>query len=241
MQGVLELRQATVSYYKRKIGIEYNPDNVIVGPGSKELMFDLQMTLQAELILPSPSWVSYFPQARILQRDAVWLDTQLQDDWRLHAQTIETHCSSNPTKQRLLILNYPNNPTGTCMSREDLAAIAAVCRKYKIVVLADEIYMDLHHESAYFSIAEFYPEGTILSTGLSKWAGAGGWRLGTFTCACRSLYFNNLTHFRAVTCFQVPRVVEACAEGGPYDCVRELLLRCGSDSVRRRYGVQRRA
>jgi aspartate aminotransferase len=213
VQGLAELREATVNYHKRKIGIEYHPDNVIVGPGSKQLMFDLQMTLQAELILPSPSWVSYYPQARILQREATWLDCKLEDDWKLHPDTIERHCASNPTKQRLLILNYPNNPTGTCMTADELKAIAEVCRKYKIVVLADEIYMDLHHTSKYFSIAQFYPEGTILSTGLSKWAGAGGWRLGTFVCVfhCRLCLFLPFLFTNLI--LQLSRVAERRAEG----------------------------
>jgi aspartate aminotransferase len=180
---MVQLRESIVSYYKRKTGIVYKPENVIVGPGSKELMMHLQWSLNAELLLPSPSWVSYQPQARILERETVWLETKREDGFILHAATIEAHCSKDPSKQRLLIINYPNNPTGSCMTPPQLAEVAAVCKKYNIVVLADEIYMDILHEgddTPYFSIAQYYPEGTVLSTGLSKWAGAGGWRLGAF-------------------------------------------------------------
>ena len=78
-------------------------------------------------------------------------------------------------------MNYPSNPHGGSYTNEDLEALAEVAKKYKVVVLSDEIYGELHHDGRYVSIAQFYPEGTIVSSGLSKWCGAGGWRLGTFT------------------------------------------------------------
>jgi aspartate aminotransferase len=78
-------------------------------------------------------------------------------------------------------LNYPNNPTGYTYGADKLRALAEIARRYRVVMLSDEIYGEVHHEGKHRSIAEFYPEGTIISTGLSKWCGAGGWRLGTFT------------------------------------------------------------
>jgi aspartate aminotransferase len=79
-----------------------------------------------------------------------------------------------------MILNYPANPHGGTYTEPELQAIAAVAARYRIVLLSDEIYGHLHHEGKHVSIARFYPEGTILSAGLSKWCGAGGWRLGFF-------------------------------------------------------------
>ena len=79
------------------------------------------------------------------------------------------------------MLNYPNNHTGRTDSADRLRRLASVARRYRVVLLSDEIYGELNHAGTHVSIAEFYPEGTIISTGLSKWCGVGGWRLGTFT------------------------------------------------------------
>jgi aspartate aminotransferase len=83
-------------------------------------------------------------------------------------------------RPRLLVLNYPSNPSGQTYTADELAEIADVARRFQIIVLSDEIYGQLHHQGGHVSIARFYPEGTIISSGLSKWCGAGGWRLGTF-------------------------------------------------------------
>ena len=80
----------------------------------------------------------------------------------------------------MLILNYPNNPHGNSYSTDELREIARIARKYRVVLLSDEIYGELKHNGEHISIARFYPEGTIISSGLSKWCGAGGWRLGVF-------------------------------------------------------------
>jgi aspartate aminotransferase len=78
-------------------------------------------------------------------------------------------------------MNYPMNPTGHTYSTDDLEELAEVARRFQLIVLSDEIYGQLHHKGEHVSIARFYPERTIVSSGLSKWCGAGGWRLGTFT------------------------------------------------------------
>jgi aspartate aminotransferase len=134
-----------------------------------------------ELVIPTPSWVSYAPQARIIGRNIHWVPTLKENKWLLTPDELEKLCLQDPTCPRLLILNYPNNPTGYTYSADMLKAIALVARKYKVIVVADEIYGLLHHQQDHHSIAPYYPEGTILSGGLSKWCGAGGWRLGTFS------------------------------------------------------------
>ena len=95
-------------------------------------------------------------------------------------EELDRACSTDPEQPRLLILNYPNNPSGSSYPQEELAELAEIARTRKLVILSDEIYGEVHHDGEHVSIARFYPEGTILSAGLSKWCGAGGWRLGTF-------------------------------------------------------------
>jgi len=142
-------------------------------------MFLLQAVYPAELILPRPSWVSYEPQARLLGRQTKWIDTTERNRWNISAESLEYECHSNPQRPRILALNYPNNPTGLSLTHRELTDIAAVCRKYKILVLSDEIYSDFTFGPvAHHSMARYYPEGTIVSSGMSKSFGAGGWRLG---------------------------------------------------------------
>ncbi len=181
VRGLPELRRAVAEYHRRIHQIPRTEDDVLVGPGSKELMFLLQLVYYGELLIPTPSWVSYAPQAQIIGRRVEWLPTGQSNGWRLTPDALDAHCTLDPERPRILVLNYPNNPTGLTYSEEELRALAAVARRYRIILLADEIYGELHHEGEHLSIARYYPEGTILSGGLSKWCGAGGWRLGVFS------------------------------------------------------------
>jgi aspartate aminotransferase len=180
VEGLAELREAVAQYHNRTQGVKCDGGDVLIGPGSKELMFLVQLVYFGDLVIPTPSWVSYAPQARILARQIHWLPTYFEHGWRLTPEEIESLCKKDADRPRILILNYPNNPSGQSYSVEQLKALAQVARKYKVVLLADEIYGELHHSGQHVSIARFYPEGTIISGGLSKWCGAGGWRLGTF-------------------------------------------------------------
>ena len=180
VKGLYQLRVAIAEYYARSQGLDYDFEDVLIGPGSKELMFLLQFVYYGDLVIPTPSWVSYAPQAQIIGRHVRWIPTRRVDKWKLTSEELITHCKDDPVRPRIVILNYPSNPSSLTYSVEELKKIAAVAKKYKIILLSDEIYGELHHEGKHISIARFYPEGTIISSGLSKWCGAGGWRLGTF-------------------------------------------------------------
>jgi aspartate aminotransferase len=180
VKGLAELRNAVADYYRKTQGLNFDPENILIGPGSKELMFIIQLVYYGDLVIPTPSWVSYAPQAHIVGHHVKWLDTLEENDWLLMPEELENLCRHDPKKPRLVILNYPNNPTGGTYSEQQLKDLAEVARKYKVVLLSDEIYGETNHEGNHVSIAKFYPEGTIVSSGLSKWCGAGGWRLGTF-------------------------------------------------------------
>ncbi len=181
VRGLLQLREAIAAFNKRTQFIDCSPDDILIGPGSKELIFILQLVYYGDLIIPTPSWVSYFPQARIIGRHVQWVPTSAEEHYRLSPEKLDMICRSDPNRPRIVILNYPSNPTGCTYPTEKLKELAAVARKYKIVLVSDEIYGMIHHHGQHVSIARFYPEGTIISSGLSKWCGAGGWRLGTFS------------------------------------------------------------
>lgn len=178
--GLPALRKAVAEHARRTLKIEAGVDQVMIGPGSKELIFEAQMAMDVDLLLPSPSWVSYQPQASLAGKEVYWISTHEYDNWLLKPDSLEAACKYSESEYKLLIINYPNNPTGTTYSKSDFQALVGVLRKYNVIVIADEIYGETHHNGEHISLANFYPEGTIISSGLSKWCGAGGWRLGTF-------------------------------------------------------------
>ena len=178
MQGLYQLRQAVAKYTSTKKNYEYNPSNVVIGPGSKELMFLLQIIFDGEIILPAPSWVSYAPQAILSKNKIQILQAKRENNWFPTGQEIEEIILKDEKKNYLLFLNSPNNPSGQVCERLD--EISQIAKKYNLLILSDEIYSELCFNSNYESISSFCPEKTIISNGLSKWCGAGGWRLGYF-------------------------------------------------------------
>ncbi len=178
MQGLEELRTAIANYLKNNNNYDFRKEDIVIGPGTKELMFLTQIVFQGEILLPAPSWVSYQPQAIIAKNKVHWIETASNSNWFPTAEQLEKKIKTIGDKNLLLFINSPNNPSGTVL--KNFEEIAKVARKYKLIILSDEIYSQLTFDGQYKSISNFYPEGTIVSTGLSKWCGAGGWRLGFF-------------------------------------------------------------
>ena len=178
MQGLNELRTAISKYSSNKYSQNYKPENIIVGPGTKELMFLLQLLFDGDILLPAPSWVSYAPQALLSRNRTHWIVTKSENNWFPTGEEIEKVILKNRKKNYLLFLNSPNNPSGQICN--NLKEISIIAKKYNILILSDEIYSELSFYENFQSISQFYPEKTIISTGLSKWCGAGGWRLGHF-------------------------------------------------------------
>ena len=176
VSGLYELRDSIAKYHTSKNKFGYNADDVLVGPGSKELLFQCQMVFDGITLLPAPSWVSYAPQANFLGKKILWIQTTAKENWHITANLLEDICKKDK-ENKLLILNSPNNPSGT--SSRHLEELAFIAKKYELIIISDEIYAELDFTGNYQSITHFYPEGTIVSGGLSKWCGAGGWRLGT--------------------------------------------------------------
>ena len=178
MQGLEELRLAIANYLDKNNGNDFKKEDIVIGPGTKELMFLTQIAFQGEILLPAPSWVSYQPQAFIAKNKVHWIQTTSNSNWFPTAEQLEDKIKNIKNKNLLLFINSPSNPSGTvCKNLEEIAEVA---KKYKLIILSDEIYSQLTFNSQYKSISNFYPEGTIVSTGLSKWCGAGGWRIGFF-------------------------------------------------------------
>ena len=180
VKGLPELQNAVAGYLDRRHHVTRSPEDVLVGPGSKELMFLLQLVYYGDLVVPTPCWVSYAPQASIIGHKISFLHTTKENGWQLTPERLEILCQADPDRPRIVVLNYPNNPTGGTYHLDHLKALAEVARHYRVILLSDEIYGELHFRGQHVSVARYYPEGTIVSGGLSKWCGAGGWRLGVF-------------------------------------------------------------
>lgn len=177
--GIPELRDALANFHKRYDNLQIDSSQIIVGPGTKELIFLLLTVFKGDVLVVSPSWTTYKPQAQLAHHKPYTVETSLENSWRVTPEALKkTIQENNLTGTKILILCNPDNPTGTCYEKEHLQALSEACRQNDVLVISDEIYGRLHYKGCHQSIAKFYPEGTILSSGMSKWASAGGWRLG---------------------------------------------------------------
>jgi len=178
-EGIFELRQAAAGFNARYFGLPDEPDRIVIGPGTKGLFFLLLSIISGDLIIPAPAWIGYSPQARFLGKRYHPLKTSWNNQLKVTADELEKLQQKIGGGQHILVLNSPNNPTGQVYSRDELKAIARVCRKYGIIVLADEIYaLTTFKFSTFTSMGTVYPEGTFVLNGLSKDRSAGGYRLG---------------------------------------------------------------
>lgn len=175
--GIEELRDAISDYNKHYFDIDVDPRRVYVGPGTKELIFNLLEILHGTVILPTPAWLGYLPQIRFLRKNYHMLPTRANK--KISPTDLKKLASRLHDRQKILILNNPNNPTGLLYDRLELEEITDVCRGQNIVVISDEIYAQTTYDFKKFvSMGKVYPEGTFVTNGLSKSHAAGGYRLG---------------------------------------------------------------
>lgn len=179
--GLKDLRKEISNYIKRTQGIEYNPDNEIIVTvgGSEAIDIGLRAVINSgdEVIIPQPSYVSYEPCAILADAKPVIIELKAENEFRL---THEQLLNAITEKTKVLILPYPNNPTGAIMEMEDLEAIAKIIKEKDILVMSDEIYSELTYKDRHVSIASLdgMKERTILINGFSKAYAMTGWRLG---------------------------------------------------------------
>jgi aspartate/methionine/tyrosine aminotransferase len=180
--GICELREAIAQFYQQKFQLAVFPNQVVVGPGSKSLLYALVMALGEELILTQPSWVSYAPQAHILGKPVLWVPLLPEHGYELNVDLLRQKMEEEKEEwgnPELLVVNSPHNPTGTMLSPEKVKALADFARSEQLMVLSDEIYaLTAYGQVPHVSMAKHYPEGTIVLGGLSKHLSLGGWRFG---------------------------------------------------------------
>ena len=187
--GLMELRSEINNYMTRRFGISYDPaGEVIVTVGGSEaidIAFRSVIEPGDEVIVPTPSFVCYAPLVKMAGGVPVILETKFEDKFKIDPEAMKALITP---KTKLLVLPYPNNPTGAIMTREELEEIAKILRDTNILVLSDEIYAELTYTGNHCSIAslEGMWERTIVASGFSKAFAMTGWRLG-YICAPKPL------------------------------------------------------
>lgn len=179
--GLKELRQEISNYLERKIQVRYDymKEIVVTVGGSEGIDLAMRAMLNPgdEVLVPQPSYVSYAPCVTLADGVPVPINLQEEDEFKLTAEKLEAAITP---KTKILVLPFPNNPTGAIMTREDLEPIAEIVKKHDLYVLSDEIYSELTYKSEHVSIASFdgLRERTLVVNGFSKGLAMTGWRLG---------------------------------------------------------------
>ena len=187
--GLMELRQEINNYMTRRFKVSYDPTSeVIVTVGGSEaidIAFRSIIEPGDEVIVPTPSFVCYAPLAKMAGGVPVILETRVEDKFKINPEALKAAITP---KTKLLVLPYPNNPTGAIMTREELSDIADILRGTNIVVLSDEIYAEMTYTGDHCSIASLPEmwERTIIASGFSKAYAMTGWRMG-YICAPKPL------------------------------------------------------
>ena len=234
--GLQELRAAISSYTKRKTGLTYNPENQIIVTvgGSEAIDLALRALLNAgdEVIYLEPGFVSYYPCIKLA--DGVPVPIRLTEENRFRLKPEQLEAAVTP-KSKVLILSYPNNPTGAVMEKEDLEALLPVIQKHDLIVISDEIYGELTYGVKHCSIAGLpgMEQRTIIINGFSKSFAMTGWRLG-YACGPKEIV-EQMTkiHQFAIMCAPTTSqyaAVEALRNGD--DDVQEMRM---AYNQRRRY------
>ena len=210
--GLKELRIEICNYLKRKFDLSYDPlSEVLVTVGGSEAI-DLAIRSLVnegdEVIIPEPCYVSYKPCAVLANAKPVTIDLKAENNFRLTAKELENAITD---KTKVLVLAFPNNPTGAVMTKEDLEQIAKVVKEHDIYVISDEIYAELTYNRKHHSIAELdgMKERTVVINGFSKAYAMTGWRLG-YACGVKEI-ISQMTKIHQFTIMCAPTVSQYAA------------------------------
>ena len=234
--GLLELRQAICDYTDRKFHVAYNPKKEVlltVG-GSEGIDVALRAMLNPgdEVIIPEPCFVSYVPCVELADGVPVTISLKNENQFRLTKEELEAAITE---KTKILMLSYPNNPTGAVMEREDLEAIAEVIIKHDIYVISDEIYAELTYNSGHVSIASLpgMRERTVVINGFSKAFAMTGWRLGYAMGPAMIMEQMTKIHQFAIMC--APTTSQYAAIAAMRDCDKDVERMRESYDQRRKF------
>lgn len=233
--GLLELRKEICNYLNRKIGVQYDPqkETMVTVGGSEAIDVALRCMLDPgdEVLIPQPSYVSYLPCTVMADGVPVIVELKNENEFKLTVADLEKHVSE---RTKILVMPFPNNPTGAIMTGEDLGPIAKFVEEHDLYVLSDEIYSELSYKGKHVSIASFHGmrERTIVINGFSKGFAMTGWRLG-YCCGPENILKQMIKlHQFAIMC--APTNSQYAAVEGLRHCGEEV------EEMRKAYDQRRR-
>lgn len=233
--GLKELKTEICRYLERTVHVSYQPENeVIVTVGGSEaidLAFRAMLDPGDQVLIPQPSYVSYLPCAILADGEPVIIPLKEENDFKLTAEELEAAITP---KTKILVLPFPNNPTGAILTREELLPLAEIVQKHDLYVVSDEIYSELTYLNQHCSIASLpgMQERTILINGFSKSFAMTGWRLG-YACGPKQILKQML---------KIHQYAIMCAPTASQYAAVEALRNCGRDveEMRESYNQRRR-
>lgn len=238
-QGLIELRNEICNYQKRRFNVEYDPmKNVIVTVGGSEAI-DIAMRALLnpgeEVILLNPSYVAYIPSVELAGGKANIINLTRENEFKLTPELLE---NSITDKTKILLLNYPNNPTGGCMTYEDYKKLIPIIKKYNLIVISDEIYAELSYDYQFCSLASFeeIKDHVILISGFSKAYSMTGWRLGYVLA--NEVFINAMNKIHQYIIMSAPTISQYAAVEALRYCDDELEKMNQSYKLRRNYIVK---
>ena len=234
--GLMELRKEICVYLDRKYGVSYNAakETLITVGGSEAIDMALRAMVNPgdEVLIPQPSYVSYEPCAILAGATPVIINLKAENEFRLTAQELRDAITD---KTKILILPFPNNPTGAIMEKKDLEAIAEVILEHDLLVISDEIYSELTYKDKHVTIASLpgMQERTILINGFSKAFAMTGWRLG-YACGPENI-IEQMTKIHQFAIMCAPTTSQYAAVEALRNGDEDVTMMCESYNQRRRY------
>ena len=229
VNGILPLREAICKKFKEDNGLIYKPSQIVVSTGAKQSLANVFLAILNpgdEVIVPNPYWVSYPELIRLADGKAVFVESDESSSYKYTKENLEKTVTE---KTKAIILNTPNNPTGTIYNREELTEIAEFAKKYNLIIVSDEMYEKLIYDGeshvSIASISEDAYERTIVINGLSKSYAMTGWRLGYCgaTEKIAKLMTNIQSHMTSNVC-SITQYAAVEALNGPQDKVKEMIV-----------------
>lgn len=229
VNGILTLREAICRKFKDDNNLSYNPSQIVVSTGAKQSLANAFLAILNpgdEVIVPSPYWVSYPELIGLADGKAVFVNSDKKFDYKFTKENLEEVVSE---KTKAIILNTPNNPTGTVYSKDELIEIAEFAKKYNLIIVSDEMYEKLIYDGekhiSIASISQDAYERTIVINGLSKSYAMTGWRLGYCGASEKiaKLMTNIQSHMTSNVC-SITQYAAIEALNGPQDKVKEMIF-----------------
>ena len=233
--GLKELRKEICRYLERKIGVTYDPlkETLVTVGGSEAIDVGLRCMLDPgdEVLIPQPCYVSYLPCTVMADGVPVVVPLQYENNFKLTVEDLEKYTTA---KTKVLIMPFPNNPTGSIMTREDLEPVAEFVKEHDLYVMSDEIYSELTYQTEHVSIASLpgMRERTLVINGFSKGFAMTGWRLGY--CCGPAVIIEQMTKLHQFAIMCAPTTSQYAAIEGLKNCEDEV------EEMRQSYNQRRR-